>query len=71
MDQVLRFHLPLRVWRGGEVEQVGAYDEMSVRTLEGIEKPKWSLRILNGWMSLLEFGILNSANGFRSWERAF
>ncbi len=35
MDRVLLFHLPLRVWRGGEVEQVGACEEMSVRNLEG------------------------------------
>ena len=61
MDQVLLFHLPLQAWLGGEVELVGVCDGMSVRNLEGIDKPKWSLRMLNGWMSLLEFGILNSA----------
>jgi hypothetical protein len=71
MDQMLFFHLPLRAWRGGEAGLVGACEGMSVWNLEGTEKPKWSLRIPNDWMSLLEFGILNSANGFRSWERAF
>jgi hypothetical protein len=40
MDRVLLFHLPLRAWRGGEVELVGACEVMSVWTMEGSGKAK-------------------------------